>query len=179
MLSDQYCGQVRDVVHAQLSDVTRGFNVQLGVTAAAAGVQPFEIDFSDTSRNFFEANINPEDIEGSTPFKYPLASLYIPGEGNTLDQAFITYSGVVRVVFTVYLSFNVSGIPRNVEKTTNAVSAAIVRTFCDSSAAASANFTGPVTYNRKIQIARSRLIMGAENWLLALTATLECGLDSF
>jgi hypothetical protein len=176
-LSTQYASLVRDVCVAQLDDVSRGFNVQFAITAAAAGIAPFTIDWSDTSANFFEAQVDPIDIEGSTPMRYPIATLAITGEDNTLDQTWITFSGTVPVELKFYISFIQSGVPRNVEKTLSAVSAAVVRTFCDSSAAATANFTGPVVFNRKIKVTRGRLQMGAQNWRAALRFAMVFQLD--
>jgi len=180
-LSDQYSGQVRDTVLAQIADDTRGFNAQIAVTMPAAGLQPFTIDWNpDKSLNFFEANMNPEDIEATTPFRYPVATLYTPDEEDTLDQAFITYSGSVRMALSIYLSFLPSGIPRTIERSQNAVAAAIIRTFCDPSAAAQANFTGTVNYNRRIRISRIKPFMGSgQNWLSGVTATFAFGLDTF
>jgi hypothetical protein len=178
-LSPEYASLVRDVVVAQLEDSGHGFNFQFALTAAAAGVPAFVIDWSATSFNFFEAQIDPVDIEGSTPMKYPIVTLATLSEDNTLREAFVTFSGSVSMELAIYLSFRKSGVPRNVEATMNAVTAALVRTFCDPGAASTANFTGPVTYNRRISVKRTRLQTGAENWRAALKAYFTFDLDTF
>jgi hypothetical protein len=177
-LSLEYAGQVRDVVVAQLEDAARGLNAQLALTLAAAGLPVFAFDWSAASLNFFEAQVDPNDIETSTPMKYPICTLTVVNEDNTLDQTWITFSGTVPVEFVIYISFIQSGVPRNVEKTLNAVTAAVIRTFCDSSAAATANFTGPVTFNRKVRVTRPRLQMGAQNWRAPLKFSMVFQLDT-
>jgi hypothetical protein len=178
MLSPEYAGQVRDVAVAQLEDVTRGLNVQLAITLGAAGLPVFAFDWSATSINFFEVQLDPGDIESTTPLKYPLCTLSVLQEDNQLDQTYITFSGQIVMELCLYISFIQSGVPRNVEKTLNAVTAAVIRTFCDSSAAATANFTGPVTFNRKLAVKRSRLQMGAQNWRVPIKFYLPFGLDT-
>lgn len=163
-LGTEYAALVRDVVVAQLSDPSHGFNYQMSVVAAAQGVTAIAFDWSATSNNFFEAQIDPEDLEGSTSLRYPIATLAVTREMNSLMQMYETFSGAVQMEFKVYLSFKQSSVPRNVEKTISAVTAAVIRTFCDTSAASTGNFTGPVTFNRAIDITRPRIEMGAENW---------------
>lgn len=177
-MNTEYAALVRDVAVAQLDDPTHGFNAQFAIVAAAQGVTPFVIDWSTTSVNFFEAQIDPADLEGSTPIKYPIATLAVLMETNQHLQTFITFSGTVVMELAFYISFKPSAVPRNVEATLSAVTAAVVRTFCDPSAVATANFNGPVTFDRVLQVRRLRLEMGAQNWRVPIKFQFAFRLDS-
>src|SRR4051794_30540442 len=175
-MNSEYSQQVRDRVIAQLSDGTLGFNAHIAAIAADYGIQPFTLNFSEGSNNFFETNIDPDEIETSSPLKYPLATLCTLSSENIHRSMYQTFSGAVNMALTIYITWPVPRVPQNTERLANAVEAAMIRTFCNPQAMG--NFTGPVTYNRVLGASRAPVQIGGEHWRQPLRFTLSFQLDT-
>jgi hypothetical protein len=172
----EFAKQVRDRALAQLADSSNGFNAHLAAVAADYGIDAFTLDFSGASKNFFETQLDPDDIEASTPLRYPMACLYTVQEDNALRQAGITFSGTVAMGLDIFISWRKAGIPQNTELLASAVTAAVIRTFCNPDG--QANFTGPVTFVRALKARRSPVETGGEHWRQPLRFSLVFQLDT-
>lgn len=175
-MTSEYSQQVRDRVIAQLADSTLGFNAHIAAIAEVHGIRPFALDFSENSKNFFETNMDPDEIETSSPLKYPLATLCTVSSNNTHRSMFQTFSGAVNMALTIYITWATPRAPQNTERLANAVEAAVVRTFCNLDAMG--NFTGPVSYDRVLGASRTPVQIGGEHWRQPLRFTLSFQLDT-
>lgn len=63
-------------MRAALSDAATGFNAKLAALAPARGIDPFEIDWSDTSDNFIQAFIDPAQIDVSEVMEFPACVIW-------------------------------------------------------------------------------------------------------
>ncbi len=97
---------VLDAVYARLTNQTYGYNSAIQSQAPSYSLAPNEltIDFSTASQQFIFGQIDPDSLEESSPFKYPLGMLYILETGQTGTQKFNQFSGVVRCIFEVHVS---------------------------------------------------------------------------
>lgn len=175
-MNTEYTQQVRDRLVATLADPTNGFNPHLATIAPDYRIKAFAIDWSDDSKNFFETNIDPDEIETSAPLKYPLVTLCTLQTNNSHRALFQTFSGEVTMQLTFYLSWAIPRAPQNTERLVNAVEAAIIRTLCNPDW--QGNFTGPVTFNRVLGASRSPVEIGGEHWRQPLRFNVTFQLDT-
>lgn len=155
-------GVVTSEVLTRLSDVASGFNATVALAAAAKGLQPFiSIDFSDTSANFFQGDIDPELYEKSGDLKYPAMSLYTVSSRFTGGQKFNQWSGDVVVGIDVFLSWrNIKGrVPfdRYCDCVENAMFDVVNRVE-------NQDWAYPVVYNGQIACDRAKTVFGAGNF---------------
>ncbi len=154
--------RVLDAVYARLSSATDGFNARLAINAPAYNLPIFfQIEWTGTSQNFFFAQINPDMLEQTGIFKYPMACMYIQESGQTGDERFHQFSGVVRCIFEVYLSWkNIRG-KQNHEAYANCVEDVVYDVI---QRVENQNWAMPLVYNGMIQCRRGPLQFAAENF---------------
>jgi hypothetical protein len=103
------------------------FNDIFAAIAPGYGVQPFVIDFASApdSANFFYGQIDPNDIEDTTPYTLPLMTLYTVQSVNQHRQKPANFSGAVVLGTDVVLSFLKSAARQDFESIADAVEEAM------------------------------------------------------
>lgn len=93
---------VRDAILACLAD---GFNSGIAEAAAAYGVAPFSIDFSDSSQSLWIGRLNPDDVELSSLMEFPGATIYTNDvqDGSPRIIQGIQFSGMLMGCVDVYV----------------------------------------------------------------------------
>lgn len=155
--------RVLDAVYARLSDPTSGFNPRFVTNAGIYGISPtfFQIEWAGTSQNFFFAQVNPDMLEQTSIFKYPMANMFIQESGHTGVERFHQFSGIIRCIFEVWLSWkNIRG-KQNHEIYANCVEDVVYDVI---QRVENQNWPNPLVYNGDIQCRRGPLTFAAENF---------------
>jgi len=158
----QISQRVLAAIKSRLVAGSGGFNQLMISQARAYGLEPFlTIDFSATSTNFFLAQVAPDLLEQTAIFTYPLLCLYILESEVTNDQKFQTFSGAVRAIIDVYLSYkNIRG-KQDHESYASCVEDVVIDIM---NREANQNWGNPLVYNGDIRCKRGPLLFAAENW---------------
>jgi len=160
---------VRDSITSLVADPSVGFNPTLVKVCNDYNVQPFLIDFSNNSRNFFAGYYGAKAIMETTNTKFPLICLYTIKSTNTNQQKFQVFSGTILLGIDVYLSYGKSSAFGNTDLLADAVEDTIYNVF---NSEANYGFysaaSGDLEYNGDISVTRSSLTKDAYNWLQAL-----------
>jgi hypothetical protein len=156
----QISKRVRAALFARLS---ARFNTVLAAAAASYGVQPFTIDFNSVpgSPNFFYGQLDPDDIEESSTFKYPLMTLYTVTSANQAAQKPALFAGVVRVGLDVHLSWRQGKATIDFEAMGDLVEETMTTVMNDLT---QQNWGSNVLYSGKMGLDRGPVRMGGENW---------------
>lgn len=147
----------------RLSDVATGFNPLFQQQAVQYQIPPTfaQFNYAASSTNFVLGQINPDMLEQTGIFKYPFSCLYVLESGEDQHQKFNTFSGVVRVIYDVYLSWgSIKGI-FDFEKYCNCVESVVVNI---ANGLDNQDWHKPVTYNGNIMCRRGPLTFAGENW---------------
>ena len=161
----QISKKVRDAVRLKLSDSASGFNPVFASVAPTYGVNAFTVDFSERSPQFFQAFVHPDEIDESTPSKYPLMCLYTLRCVNRNEQKFSLFSGDVLIGIDVHLTWRNARVLPDFESLADAVEEAVITLFNDD-----ALITPPsVAYNGGISLDRSTVTMAGEHWRKTLS----------
>ena len=167
--------RVLDAVYNRLSNTTTGFNAGIVANAPNYGLSPnfIEVDWTGQSQNFFLAQVDPALLEGTGILKYPFVCLYIKESGNTNDQKFSQFSGVVRCVLEVQLSWRpIKGL-QNHEAYANCVEDVVYDVI---NRLENQDWGKPLVYNGGIQCKRGPLLFGAQNFKQAVGFSMLFGL---
>jgi hypothetical protein len=95
---------VQDATLLLLGHPTNGFNASLAVVAGSYSVQPVTINWGVGSMQFFAANLHPDDLDESTPSKYPMVFLHGVQSRNTHESLGRKFSGQVQLQLTFWLT---------------------------------------------------------------------------
>lgn len=123
---------VRDATRLYLADPNQGFNPKLATMVAAYGIQPVTIDLSLTSKQYFEAWLTPDDLDESTPSKYPMVFNHGMDSDNTHDSMPRTFSGQVHTGLAFWFTSKATDIRKSgpeLEYTLDATEDAINQLF--------------------------------------------------
>ena len=154
-------------VYSRISDPDTGFNPGLVTNAVVYGLSPtfINIDWSSTSTNFYFGQIDPELLEKSGLVKYPFACMYIKESQQTGTQKFNQFSGAVRCILEMHMSWGqVKGI-QNFEAYPSCVEDVV---FDVMNRVANQNWAYPAVYNGQIQCKRGPLLFGGNNFKQAI-----------
>ncbi len=149
------------------------FNARLEQACTEFGVAiPKPIDFEPRgkARNFFQASVLPEYVEGSRGGEYPLMMLYGTGSQNRNEQKFQTFSGPVNVSIDYWIGTRDSSAPVNAETLVDAVESAFYALFNDPDWEAA--YSGDVAYNGDLAVVRRPLELAGPHWRQAVAARL-------
>lgn len=150
-------------VFNRISDAVTGFNPLFQQQAPLYSVSPTfcQFDFTTASFNFCFGQVDPDQIEVTGDIKYPFACMYVLDSANTNEIKFTTFSGPVRVILDIYLSWGqIRGLP-NFEKYVNCVESVVVSI---ANGLANQDWQKPLTYNGGVQCRRGPLMFAGENW---------------
>lgn len=170
---DKVSQRVVDAVYSRLS-ASNGFNAGMAAQTLVYGLPPdfFIIDWSETSQNFYFDQIDTELLEKSGTIKYPFASLYIYETIQTNDQKFTQFSGVVRCIFEVNLSWTPIRGTQNREAFSSCVEDVV---FDVINRVDNQNWGKPLVYNGLIQCKRGPTAFGAQNFKKKLAFLMTFG----
>ena len=122
---------VREAAARLLADPTAGFNTRLAALASTYGIQPFSIDWGTASKNFFRGFLDPNDVDESTPSRYPLVMLYSTGSSNDHDSMSRVFSGPVVLGLDFHVTWRAAGALRNFEDLGDAIEESVYAVFGD------------------------------------------------
>ena len=168
-----------DSVFDTFSNVETGLNPLWFQQAPLYGISPTwaQFDFTDDSDNFIRGQVDADQYETSGEINYPFACLYVLESANTNNIKFATFSGMVRVVLDVYLSWGpIRGIP-NFEKYCNCMESTVVSAI--NTWTNQASFTRPLAYNGQVQCRRGPAIFAGENWRQKIGFSFLFEVDTF
>jgi hypothetical protein len=123
------------------------------------------INFENDSRNFFMADITPEDFERTTGFTYPMMTLFAISSANQNKTKFHAFSGEAAMGLNLYISWPQTRAIVDMEDVCDAAESALYETF---NAGALLDWSQlhdtRLVYNGEFSLARSKTVKGAESW---------------
>ena len=166
--------KVLDSVFARLSNVNTGFNAGIVNEAPVYGLPNFiALDWSTQSSNFFFGQLDSASIEATGILQYPCACLYILESGQTNEQRFTQFSGLIRCIFDVFLSWTQMKVLQNFEAYANCVEDVV---FDVINRLENQNWGKPLVYNGQIQAKRGPVQFGAQNFRQRLGFSMMFGI---
>lgn len=175
-------GFVRSAVKAQLADASKGLNPNLVTYAAAYGVPSWQFDFSATSRNVFEANVDYQQSEETDIAQKNMLTLYgdpaLPLPEN--DRVFnVAFSGTVALCADMYIGVMGERIQK-FDAWVDAASAAMLATMNDVTNQNGLNAADPTTrsgkvYKMDLGIRPGKCAYDGENWIIPIRFTMSFG----
>lgn len=159
-------GQVRAGLYNRLA---ASFNTKLAEAARQFSIQPFTIDFASApkSPNFFFGQLDPDDIEDSSVFKYPLMTVYTLQSADKNSPKPATFGGAIRGHVDIHLSWRGGNATIDFEALGDALEAVMWSIFKD-----------PTAQNWGLNIGLAQMGLdrgphrfGAENWRQLLRFT--------
>lgn len=94
---------VREAIVSVLGNSSTGFNFQLADIAQSYGIQPWEFDFGQNSRNVIAGYIDDAGVEVSRIFDFPGMIIYTTEAIHEAKVKPAKFSGFVGAIVTVYL----------------------------------------------------------------------------
>lgn len=164
---------VRDAIRARLADPAEGFTATHTALAASYGVAPISIDFSGNAavKQFFEGNVDVDDVLGSTPARRPLAQLYTRGSINTNACLRGLFSGQVEAILAIHIEQRGGNAVRDYESAADAVEETLYRVFM----ARLWSKPNEITFGGEMSVTRGPVIPADSNWRQTVTARLVFG----
>lgn len=147
----------------RISHPVLGFNPLFAQQAVVYGISPgfAQFDFSTRSHDFCFGQISPDLLEETGFIKYPFSCMYVLESGQTGSQKFTTFSGVVRIIYDVYLSWTkITGL-FDFEVYANCVESAVISVANE---VQNQDWGKPLVYNGGVQCRRGPLSFAGENW---------------
>jgi hypothetical protein len=166
---------VRDAIRERLADAESGFNAVLASLAPDYGVIAFDIDWTADSRNFFQGALHPDQLEQSSPSRYPLAVLYTMASQNRNLRKFAVFSGTINACLDVHLSWRGGNAQKDFESLADAVEETVYRVFNSPDWAPSYN---AAIYNGDLTVQRRPLEMAGQHWRQTLSFRLTFEADT-
>lgn len=166
---------VRDALKAHLSDSNTGFNARLGVIAPDYGIDPWEVDWSDTSTNFIFGQVDPQAFEESSVFTYPLVTIDTVRSQNTNAIKFHTFSGPVIAVIQVHHSWPDESVIADFASFVDATEDAVIACLNDRDQQV---WAPNLAWGGQVAAQRGAIRMGGLGWLQSLTITCQFALNA-
>lgn len=153
--------RIRNQVKTRLAAVSDGFNVTLAALASTYSITPFSITFGANSRNFFQGQINPRQLEETSSIKYPLMTLYSLRIDDDNEQKFQLFSGLVQIGIDVHVDWKSGNAIPDFELMGDAIEDAIVQIMNRTSNQA---WDFETVYNGNVSCTRYPLQLAAGSW---------------
>lgn len=162
-------------VFQRLSSNSTGFNPLFRQLAGTYQIDPefCQFDFTEQSTNFMFAQVNSEMLEVTGHIKYPFGCMYTLESAHTNDQKFTTFSGMIQVIFDIYLSWGTTTGIFDFEKYVNCVEATVISIM---NVLPNQDWGKPLVYNGGIRCRRGPLTFSAENWRQKVGFSIMIGL---
>lgn len=153
---------IRNALKTQLAAPTTGFNDRLAALAASYSIEPWAIDFTDTSTNFIFGRVSPQAFEESSPFSYPLVTIDTIRSAHTNRVKFATFAGPVTAVIDVHHSWIQDAVLADFASYVDATEDAMIGALNDQEAQ---SWPGNLLWNGNVAMQRGPLQMGGQGWL--------------
>lgn len=179
---------VLNAVYTRLTANSEGFNETFADIAPSYGIATTAVNFTFTpvqgsSPNFAMGNIDPEDWQQTSPFKYPFMTLFGTRSTNQNEQKFHQFSGEVGITINIFLAWKQGRVLENFTDLSGAVEDTMYNLFNRARNGhpgdqdwwgADFDDTG-IVFNGDISMQTSRIERGGEFWrqLLAFPMTFE------
>jgi hypothetical protein len=160
---------VRDAVITRLADPADGLNARFAAIASDYGITDptrQSIDFAPNSKQFYRGYLGPDDIDDTSPAKYPIAVLFSTGASNENSQKFSLFSGTLTLGLDIHITWRKANAIQNFEDLGDAFEDAVISLFNDPTWAAS--YGAPIAYNGQISLQKTPLVLLGENWRQSL-----------
>ncbi|MDE2103018.1 MAG: hypothetical protein KGL39_37585 [Patescibacteria group bacterium] len=169
---------VLDATRLRLADPATGFNATVAQALQAYGLPALSIDWSDSSTQYFEAFLGPDDIDDSTPSKYPMVFLHGLASDNAHDAKPRAFSGTVEVALSFWLTERATDARKAgkaLERKCSAIEDAINALFADGNWPQLWGAQNALLVRYPSQ--RSRIEIGAEHWRKSILFRLTFQVD--
>lgn len=175
MALNKVSSRIVDAVYARLSAPISGVNAGIIIQAPTYGLPPdlLNVNWTPQSKNFAFGQVTSDIMEKTGIFTYPFCCLYILETAQTGEQRFNQFSGAIRCLFEVFLSWRSIKGMQNYEAYPNCVEDVV---FDVINRKENQNWGSPLVYNGNIQCRRGPLEMAAENFRQRLTFHMLFGL---
>lgn len=163
---------VRDTIRERLADPAAGWNITHAALATAAGVPAIAIDFSGTgAKQFFEGQVDVDDVLGSTAAKRPVMQIFTRASANTNACLRGIFSGTIEAYLLLHIEQRSGNAVRDYETPADVVEGVFYRLFMDRAW----QKPSEVTFGGEISVTRGPVIAGDANWRQTITCRLICG----
>lgn len=162
--------RVREAVLLQATDPTIGLMPTLDAIAARDGeivAKHYLIDWTLGKGQFFESALSADDIDKTTPDKYPLSTLRVANAVNKNKEKFRTFAGDVFVEFVFHLSWREYRAQTKGEAYGDAFEEALFFTF---NSPGVQGWATPLVYNGDLDVKRSPLDRGGQMFRQSIKA---------
>jgi hypothetical protein len=146
----------------QLANETTGLNARIAALAEAYGIEPFEIDWTDTSTNFLFGRLDPALLEESSVFTYPFVTIDTARMSDVRRVKFSVFSGPVLGLIEVHHSWQQESVIADFGALVNATADAVMNCLNDQSTQA---WPGNLLWNGRAEMLPGPLRMGGQGWL--------------
>ncbi len=172
----------RAAVYQRLADPDTGFNPTFEASRIDARLpvprgMRFNIDFSPTSKNFFQANLLPADLDATSNFTSPYMTLFSTNMQNRNLEKFRAFAGTVQIGINFFVVWTGSGAFTDMETPGDLYEEALVSTFnADGVAEWAQEFDPRIVYNGDIHIRRTAVKIDAadtQDWLQGFYGLLD------
>jgi hypothetical protein len=150
-----------DAVYARIIDANDGFNATMAAAAPLYDLEPFmTLKLTTGAQNFFMAYIDPDQLEESTPFTYPMSCLYSLESNQIGTQKFTKHSAQVKVVWDIHISWRSDKLNINFESYANCVESIIGDVI---NRKENQNWPFPLVYNGGLHIRKGPVKFAGQN----------------
>lgn len=164
--------KVRDLIRERLISVN-GLNAQIATLFPASGVLDLPvIDWSVEARQFFQANVNFDDLVGSDTPVTPCVILYTTRAENQNRVKYRTFAGQITAQLDVIIESVAERSPDSLEDYADLIDEALMRCLNGVNWDA-VNGTTNVAYNGQISTQRTPAVTtNSSNWRQVISATI-------
>jgi hypothetical protein len=160
----------RAAARARMADEDTGLNPLLVASLADMSITTpvnwrLPVDFSNASRNFFMADITPEDFQSSTAFTWPLVTLFAVSANNQNKAKFHAFSGEVSLGLNVHVTWPGTRALVEMENVCDAIEESVFACFNAKAIAEWAlQADTRLVYNGDLTFQRGQIKRAAESW---------------
>ena len=154
----------------RLAHETSGFNPLLVASLADMSITTpahwrLPIDFTNGSRNFFQADLSPEDFAASTAYTIPFVTLFAVSSATQNLAKFHAFAGPVTLGVNVYVTWPGSRALTEMESVCDAIEETVFGCFNAKAVAEWAlEADARLVYNGDLAFQRSRIQRSADTW---------------
>lgn len=174
---------VRNAVKAQLADAVKGLNPNLVTYCGVYGAPVWAFDFTSTSRNFFEANIDYQSSEDTDIPQKNLLALYgtdfrsFPEDKRNM---YVSFSGSVDITADMYIGVLGERIQKFEAYSSDAAVAAMLATMNNVNNQGGLNAADAPTRSGKVYAMDlsgkpGKAVFDGENWIIPIRFTMSFG----
>lgn len=163
---------VRQAIKDKLAAPRTGFNARLSAIADDYGIEPWEVDWSNTSSNFLFGRIAPQPVEESSVLTYPLTTIDVVRAQDTRRVLFATFAGLVTAAIDVHHSWPDQSVIADFASLVDATEDAMISVLNDTE---DQTWPDGILWGGKVTVQRNSVIAGGYGWLQ--TETFLCAFE--